>query len=158
MQTLPSQNLSVLSLGGLGANQPSLIIPEANSQGYFTIYAGGIPGQNLLTPFVKNGTLYQVTAGKTFKAIAVQWVTGTANGSALQLMSKTSTFNDGGAVGAGDVYQCNVTAKYCYYSLSAWVYNNAPCTYEFAAASWPGIQYNTGSSSPVACWVIGKEV
>jgi hypothetical protein len=111
---------------------------------YFALYAGlNAVGNGVTYPFLKNGVLYQVTAGKTAYCESITYRTGAASGG-LQLLSATATFASGTATGSltGPVYQCGGAGVYCLHgALTA----NAPVTeampYAFAASTWPGAQF-----------------
>ena len=157
MNPLPSQNLSVLGLGGSGLQQPSLIIPEANSQGYFTLSVSGNGTAGRSWPLSKDvlGVPYQVPGGKTLKIISVMFFSSTANFSS-QIMSATSTFAANVAAPVGAVYQGGSSGVRLYSAITAF----APVSYQFplsiAANLWPGIEFqDTGAMGLMA---VCKEV
>jgi hypothetical protein len=155
---VPSLGLGGASTSG-SAVMPNLVIPEANTQGYFTIYCAFVPGSNgYVAPFYKNGALYQVTTGKTFKVVAIMFM-GDASGVGTQLLSSASTFATDSAV-AGlttPLYQGGTSGKYVHRTATANVYNTYYVSHDFTSLTWPGCQgSSTGNSISVI--VIGKEI
>lgn len=150
-----SQGVPTFALGGVGANPTSLFLQESNTD-YFTIYAGGVPGAANFTPFTKNGTLYQVTTGMTFKARAIGMACSSA-GAWMQLVSATATFSDTAAALTGGVYQGAATTKYVFPFLAANTFYSAALQYSFTSLTFPGIQLDTAGAK-IGVWLIGKEV
>lgn len=154
-----SGNVSnVLSLGGV-SNSSNLIIPESNSQGYFTLYTSGIAiTSGNVAPLYKNGVAYQVTAGKTFKISKVCLASGAAPVFSYQLLTATAPFaaNATAASLTGPVYQSGVAGGYAYQnSASAGSYTCFDTTWDMAASTYAGYQSNSTNNSVM---VIGKEI
>lgn len=146
---------NLLGLGGVGSNLPSLIIPEGNSQGYFSIHGANTPTAGRFQQFVKNGVAYQVTAGKTFRSVAVISCVAGA-GALFQLASGTAAVGDDAAALTGGVYQMGSSGKYGHHSTTSNVPQIYSYLYDFAAATYPCFQ----AGSNLAYWVclIGKEI
>lgn len=154
-----------ISLGG-GETTSTLVLPESNPDGYFTLYASNaaLAAINNVYPFYKNGALYQVTAGKTFKAVQIcSWgLAITAN--PYQLMSATVTFAPDATAASltGPVYQAGATARYPLLSGNLngasqdWKCQSA--TYNFTTATWPGIQVGSPNTNYIGVMVTGKEI
>lgn len=151
-----SGNVSnVLGLGGTNLDGPSLIIPEGNSQAYFTIYAGGSPGAGSFGIFLKNGVQYQVTSGKTFKGVAIIFSAATASVFFQLASSLTLMAQNAGSIVSG-TYQFGAAATYGILIPTAYTQFQQSTTYDFASLSYPCIQ--TGASGVYSVSIVGKEV
>lgn len=148
-----------MGLGGASLRNPLLVIPASNPDGLFTLVAAGVvsvAGYNI--PFLKNGVLYQVTAGKTCKVLAVVFMVDAA-GVQFQLLSSTATFAFDAAVAAltAPVYQAGASGRYPVRGILANQYDTLGITHEFSAATWPGIQVNAAGNT-CSVMLICKEV
>ena len=132
---------SILSLGGVDAGL-NLTIPEANSPGYFTLYATdvGVSSGNY-SPFYKNGAIYQVSAGKTCQVVTVlTFGTATDRG---QLVYSLTTFAINASTITSGVFQCGAAGNYMFTNFSGTVPTSWAVTYSFPQNSFPGVQSNT---------------
>jgi hypothetical protein len=152
---LPSGSQNALQLGGI-VNSDNLVIPEANSQGYFTLYTNdGTKTGTHYGAFYKNGVAYQVTAGKTFQVTKICIATVAAN-TTFQLMSATASFAENAASVTGGVYQSGVAAGNSLQSTAANTYVCYGSTYSFAASTYPG--FGAGGTTNYYLAVTGKEI
>jgi hypothetical protein len=136
-----------IQLGG-SENASSVNIPANNPGGYFTIYANAPATAAHVSPFIKNGALYQVTVAKTFTAVKECGWSGTASNT-FQLMSDTATFAADAAIGtlAAPVWQAGAAQQYPMVNsgtASTWLCNSL--TYDFVGSTWPGVE-NVASST-----------
>lgn len=135
-----------------------LLIDENNSNGYFSICAGGVPGTaGFVYPFYKNGAIYSVTASLKFKVRSMMYFGLTTATNMLQLMSDTVTFSEGAAVGTltAPKYQFGVSGTYGMPITASGAWVRMGLTYEFAATTFPGIQIGQLAFASVV--LIGKE-
>jgi hypothetical protein len=100
--------------------QPLVIADGSNSLGWFTVISYGEGTNGNVSPFIKNGVKYQVTAGKTAKCYGISGQTSAAN-SSFQLMYADATFAHDATTGSltNPVYESNVAGQYVhtFYSL-----------------------------------------
>jgi hypothetical protein len=154
-----SGNVSnVLTLGGV-SNLGNLVIPEANSQGYFALYTSGVAiTSGNVAPLYKNGVAYQVTAAKTFKTTKICVASGAAPVFNYQLITATASFaaNATTASLTGPVYQSGAAGGYSLMNAAAaGVYTCFDATFDMAASTYAGYQSNSTNNSVI---VIGKEI
>jgi hypothetical protein len=148
-----SGNISnVLNLGGFNATPGGLVIPEANTQGYFGLYAGLTSGTNTYAPFIKNGTIYQVTPGKICYVVGFAFLSGTV-GDRCQLISATATFANGASTLTGAIYQGGAPGGtggfYIYDIQTAYVPVQSFFPYQFASETYPGFQGTAANTSVI---------
>lgn len=152
-----SGNISnVVTLGGISTTD-GLNINEANSQGYFTVYVGGGMTAGNFSPFYKDGTAYQVTAGKTFQIVKYCIFSDTTVSKA-QLLTSTATiaFNTNSAL-TGPKYQGGATTQYAF--TGAVTTFSPTCfsqTFSAAASTYLGIQ--AGTTAAYYVQALGKEI
>lgn len=155
-----SGNISnVLTLGGVNATD-GLNISEPNAQGYFTIYSSNNGGATLnnFYQFFKEGVSgqYQVTSGKTFKAVRI-CVMGAAANMFMQLASSTASFTQGAASLTSPIYQGGATMSYPMFSHpTAYVWQCFGSTYAFTSTTYPASQI--GTANYFAIHILGKEI
>lgn len=156
---------NVVQLGGVDES-PSLILPEGNVAGYFTIYASNaaLAAIDRVYPFYKNGALYQVTGGTTFKCIKIiSWGAQVAY-QGYQLLTDTATFAPDATAASltAPVYQAGASVRYPMIAGNlngaSYVHKSESITYDFAASTWPGIQVGTPNNNYIGVFIIGKEV
>jgi hypothetical protein len=149
-----SGNVSnIVSFGGVDSSS-NLTIPEANSQGYFSLTNGGGVASGNFGPFYKNGVLYQVTSGKTCMVVSVTLICPAAN-SGFQFVSSGTTYaTNAGSITSG-TYQGGAAANYGMYAVTAYVPAHYAIPYSFVSLSYPGLQTNGNSGQ---AYLICKEV
>ena len=148
-----SGNVSnIVNLGGVDTSN-NLTIPEANTQGYFSLSARANAGTGTYSPFYKNGVLYQVTNGTTCKVVRVVYVAGDAG--LAQLVHSLTTFAINAASITSGVFQGGAAANYVFSSPTASVPAPYSIEYDFPSQSYPGIQTSSGAG---IVHVICKEV
>jgi hypothetical protein len=155
---LPSGSQNALQLGGV-SNSDNLIIPEANSQGYFTLYNSDTPlTTNRFGVLYKNGVAYQVTAGKTFQAVKICAASGIAN-STFQLVSSTASFaNNVAGPLTGQVSMSGANNGNSLLTTAANTFICYDSTYSLAASTYAGYSNSSGGSLTFYLIVIGKEI
>jgi hypothetical protein len=150
-----SGNVSnIVGLGGVDTSS-NLTIPEANSQGYFSLNASGLAvSVGNVSPFYKNGVLYQVTSGKTCVVVHVIFTSADSSGNSMQLMHSLTTFATNATTASltSPVYQGGGAGNYVYFNTAAYVPTSAATMYNFPSVSYPGYQNGaTGSSVILIC-------
>lgn len=156
-----SSNVSnILSLGAAGSTAiPLLVIPEANTQSYFTLYGGGSVNNNTFSPFYKNGVAYQVTSGKTCKVVGVV-MAASSTGAFWQLCSATAAITPNTGSLTGPVYQLGATSLVAFMAspASAGLRTSECVTYDFAQNTYPGWQNVLNGNMVFWLALICKEV
>lgn len=146
-----SANVSrALGLGGVNGTvaAPSAFIDPQNTLGIFYLFNSSFAVVNAgrFFPLIKNGSLYQVPAGKTCKVLQV-WAASGTTGATFQLVDDSATFAVNSAALTSGKYQGGSAGGYT--SLvhgSLTIPIQVPGTYEFAAERWPGVQVNSAAS------------
>lgn len=148
---------NTVSFGGVNTVD-NLSILEPNTQGYFTIWAGS----NTYTAgnfsyFLKDGTPYQVTAGKTLKVVKICMESATASES-CQLVSSTASiaFNTSTAL-TGGIFQGGAAGQYVMEAdTTAHAFRCFSETYSIPASAFVG--YQCGTSTFHQFMIVGKEI
>lgn len=149
---------NITSIGGFN-NNDNTTVGDSNSQGYFTIYTyNTAPTAGNVLVLKKNGSAYQVTAGKTFKMSKICYASSVADGD-FQLLTATASFADNATTASltGPVYQAGAAAGYFFHTSAT--ANQIQCwsaSYDFGASTYVGIQARTANSYYVA--ITGKEI
>lgn len=153
-----SGNVSnILNVGGAGTVPAPLMIPEANSQGYFCLYGGGNVTNNGFGPLVKNGVAYQVPNGKTCKVVGGIFACSAA-GDTFQLCSATSTIAQQAGSLTGGVYQGGAAAISCIVTAAASIPTVMGITYSFAQNTFAGWQNVASGTNYFSIILVCKEV
>lgn len=139
-----SGNISnVVQFGGTDSTS-NLLIPEANSQGYFSL---NMPGGNLSNgnygPFFKNGVLYQVSSGKTCFVVHITY-TNASNGNQMQLVYSMTTFAANASSITSGFYEGGAAGAYVHFVSSAYIPAGFAQPYSFPSLSFPGAQFSIG--------------
>lgn len=152
-----SGNVSnVLTLGG-SDNNANLNINESNSQGYFTVYLGGTITAGNFSPFYKDGTAYQVTAGKTFQVVKICLFSDTTVAKE-QLVTSTASIAANTAVAlTSPKYQGGATTLYTHIS-SVTTYESRCFNSTWAASASTFIGLQGGTSAVFYVQLLGKEI
>lgn len=135
-------------------NLPTIITPEGNAAGYFSLFAAGASAGNV-SPFYRDGVIYQVNATNACRVVWALFISSTAGASA-QLISATASFaiNATTASLTGPKYQTGLTAYYPYTCVTANVPVSISHPYVFATSSYPGFQ---NSASGMTMMLICRE-
>jgi hypothetical protein len=144
-----SGNVSnVITMGG-NNTADNLVIPEANTQGYFSLYStpAGAAAAGTMGVFYKNGTPYQVTAGKTCKVVKVYFYSSNASSNQFQFVSATASFANGASTASltGPIYQGGAAGNYVFSNPNTqFVSSTYSANYDFPASSYVGYVGGTG--------------
>jgi len=149
-------NAPILTIAASGQQTQALSIPLSSLSGtgingVFSLYNAGVnpvTGGNYY-PLIKNGALYQVTAGKTAYCFNITAGSNYTSALSYQLVSGTaSTAAAGSSTITGGVYQCGASAAYCQQTGNVTnVAAGIPGVYVFSASTWPVCQPASGSQA-----------
>jgi hypothetical protein len=143
-----SGNVSnIVSFGGVDTSS-NLTIPEANSQGYFSLF-GFASSAGGFWNFYKNGVAYQVTSGKTCMVTSIS-ITPSVSVLNILLASSTATFTPGASTITGGVYQFGGATLYALNggpTANVTVRYSVP--YSFASLTYPCVAANQGGINQI---------
>lgn len=138
-----------ISFGGFNTTAvvvpPCVVTPHNNPLGFFVVNTRSGATAGRFTPWVKNGTNYRVTSGKTAKCGCVQAITSAANTSYQLAHSLTAITHDDAALTSG-TFQGGAAAAYAhtYYSL---VPSQFQDSFDFPSLSYAAVQLSNDPSN-----------
>lgn len=148
---------SMVGLGGANAIQPSVIFPNGNSAGFFTLWTLRGASQTAgHCGFTKSGGAaaaanYQVPVGKILKVLSVAYAADTTGIGSFQFYYNDIAINIGTAgTPTNPVYQFGASGNYAFPILAANTWQVLPLSFEFPAGKYPGIQAATAPITMVA--------
>jgi hypothetical protein len=155
-----SGNVSdVIGLGGIELTS-TLTIPEANTDGYFTLYGGGSPGAGTFGLFFKNGsaTGYKPTGGMKFKGIRVCGMSPGTASTGFQVTSSTTcpAFGDATITGGTPTYMAGAINRYALATAAANTWACYSTTFEIADTYCATYQWQSAGQAFII--YTGKEV